>query len=762
MLLLLLVGLIFAAGREATDSITATVDVRVPTALASTRAQLSLLKMRAAVRGYLAVGDLQNIDDYNKAKAVFQENLGQLKTFSADWSNAQDIQRLDELIGIFATWLPLPEKLFALHDNPLENQPALQIETGQIQPLGAALLDDSRRLIDLQNLRQPQQTLAANRALLADLVDFQTSLQAMNTNLRAYASTGDLGFKFGFADNLVTNSTLYGKLAAQQVQLDNEQRRLFAHITAVRSEFLALPNQLFAAVEGDHSHEDLYLFQHALEPQAEQMLQLLDGLTTGQQTLLQGDLNNGKRSLAGVQIQTLIGGLLALLLGILMTYFFRANIAGPLRRLTLVAQQLGADNLTVQARVEHGDEIGRLATTFNSMTGRLRKTIEELAGARDVAETASRAKSDFLACMSHELRTPLNGILGYVQILARDPALATSQHHALRVVRESGEHLLTLINDILDLSKIEARKLELTPTCFALAPFLQGIVDIFHIRAEQKAAIRFTFVTSPVLPTLIEADEKRLRQILINLLDNAFKFTHQGEISFSVYWLENGDQRDADLRETPALGETEPSETHPATRSRLRFEVIDSGSGISPDQIEKIFLPFEQSGDTQARASGVGLGLAITQELAHAMHAQLTVQSVPGQGSQFVFEVDLPVVNQQEQPPLLTLPREPNQRSAINGQTHRISTGSPNQQKPLTSQTHTQSVTVPTQELAILLDMAHKGELPRLRKRIAQIAAAQPQYQPFAQRMNQLIDHYDEEHILALLQDQQAASANNL
>ena len=127
LLLFLIVALIFAAGQAATDSINLTVDVRVPAALASARAQLNLLKMRAAVRGYLAVGDLQNIDDYNKAKELFQANLGQLKLLAVDWSDASDVERLETLINTFAAWLPLPDRVFALHDNPLENQPALRL-----------------------------------------------------------------------------------------------------------------------------------------------------------------------------------------------------------------------------------------------------------------------------------------------------------------------------------------------------------------------------------------------------------------------------------------------------------------------------------------------------------------------------------------------------------------------------------------------------------------------------------------------------------
>ena len=209
MLTLLVVGLILIASRKATQNINLTETLRVPTALASTRAQSSLLKMQASVRGYLVLSDLQSIDDYNKAKELFEVNLAELEALSANWTDTNDIRRLRELKTTFEAWAPIPERLFELHDNARENQPALRLASLELQPLMIRLYDQVDRLIDLQEQQEPS---IENRELLADMVDLKTSFQAMATNLRAYATSGDMAFKFGYAANLRANSLTWKNL----------------------------------------------------------------------------------------------------------------------------------------------------------------------------------------------------------------------------------------------------------------------------------------------------------------------------------------------------------------------------------------------------------------------------------------------------------------------------------------------------------------------------------------------------------------------
>jgi CheY-like chemotaxis protein/nitrogen-specific signal transduction histidine kinase len=257
--------------------------------------------------------------------------------------------------------------------------------------------------------------------------------------------------------------------------------------------------------------------------------------------------------------------------------------------------------------------------------------ISELKQAQRSAEAATRAKSDFLANISHEIRTPLNGMLGFTQILRRDKGLTDRQTRALTVIDESGQHLLTLINDILDLASIEASKVVLFPADTHLAVFLRMVCDLVRVKAEEKG-VRFACEAAPDLPRSVRVDAKRLRQVLLNLLSNAVKFTDTGKVTL----------RATRMQRPPAGAATD-------AMVRVRFEVQDSGIGMDDAQLARLFHPFEQLSDVRRREGGTGLGLAISRQLVRLMGGDIEVRSRAGQGSIFWFDLDVPATDEDVQ-----------------------------------------------------------------------------------------------------------------
>ncbi|WP_437925655.1 CHASE domain-containing protein [Sorangium sp. So ce291] len=315
----------------------------------------------------------------------------------------------------------------------------------------------------------------------------------------------------------------------------------------------------------------------------------------------------------------------------LLLFWITWSLASSRSRAEALATRMTADLRESENRLREHTQL--LEIRVEERTAELKIAKEAADAAKEAADAANLAKSEFLASMSHELRTPLNGILGYAQILSRSRSLSDKQAQGISVIQQCGTHLLTLINDILDLSKIEARKMELIPRALHVQSFVQGLVEIFRVRAEQKG-IAFTYEQAGELPARVRADEKRLLQVLLNLLGNAVKFTEAGRVVFRVRALD-GEARAPE-------GQGAPAQRPPGALRALRFEVEDTGVGLSAAQRERLFLPFEQVGTGKRLAEGTGLGLAISARIVELMGSAIQVRSEPGKGSSFWFDVRLP------------------------------------------------------------------------------------------------------------------------
>lgn len=321
--------------------------------------------------------------------------------------------------------------------------------------------------------------------------------------------------------------------------------------------------------------------------------------------------------------------------------------------------------LLVSAEIIHVRELTCILAMMFDITA-CKKAAAELQQAKAAAEGANQAKSLFLASISHELRMPLTVILGYTKLMDRDESLNPQQREYLSVINRSGEHLFVVINDVLEMTRIESGLLTLNLEDINLEVFLKTIYEMLRPKAEEKQ-LQFTFEFDPEPCLYIQSDQTKLRQVLINLLGNAIKFTSQGTVSLRVSVASHlGEKTSLD----GDASHPEPSSDHatPSSPIHLLFEVADTGPGITPDELEVLFDPFVQTEAGRRSQEGTGLGLPITQRFVQFMGGNITVQSTVGVGS--VFTVKIPVA--------LAYPLEDDQTVQPKGRVIGLAPGQPN------------------------------------------------------------------------------------
>ncbi|AFY87146.1 hybrid sensor histidine kinase/response regulator [Chroococcidiopsis thermalis] len=371
--------------------------------------------------------------------------------------------------------------------------------------------------------------------------------------------------------------------------------------------------------------------------------------------------------------------LVAIILGIVTSRW----IAQPIGRLSQASEAIATGDLNQEVKVVAVKELKTLSHSFNRMAAQLKDSFEQLENrvqqrtrelneakiaaetAKETAEAANQAKSEFLANMSHELRTPLNAILGFAQLMQRSRTLTLEQQENVSIINRSGEHLLALINDVLDMSKIEAGRLTLHPQEFDLYLMLNAVEEMFQLKAD-SLGLQLICDRHPDVPRYIKSDEKKLRQILINLIGNALKFTSHGSVTVRVIAGSRDDEQGAGSRgESGRRGVITnyqlPITNYqlPITNYQLTFTVQDTGVGIAAEELGRLFQAFVQTETGRKSQQGTGLGLAISQKFVQLMGGEISVSSRIGVGTQFEFTIPVQLADPS------SIPQERPQRQVI-------------------------------------------------------------------------------------------------